>query len=326
MTPSVFRCRTLNPAQVSALFARKVNVINNGSFSSTIQMCSQRLFHSHSKHANAVLLSSHPLKLPLHECDENGRRSSTTSKQRDNELDIHRAVSIIPKYSRFFFSSSTPSKDTGHSKSRLLYQRDPERLLFPRYLVGFNMFHSVYWVWYVVDFVPAVAAKGAFEVNELVGSVGLGLALIMLGGSCLYPRFLVGEISRTQKGNGTIVKCYTLPFVRLETNESATVYPRGKLRIENETARETILKDGKKSLWDVDRHLGIEAEGSRFPLLIAPLPEEVVRETELASILLETDGIDKQRIKKVKKEKRGNDGVLKQKPAWKQQRKRRSKR
>jgi len=185
-----------------------------------------------------------------------------------------------------FFSTKTSGKDIAEEtkeQGELLYQRSPNRLTFPRYLLRFSTLHTGYWIWYVVDFTPAVAAKGAFAVNESIGIFGLGLALFMLAGSCMYPRYLISEIRELDKGE-TLVKHYSLPFVKVE--KVGTRYPAGALKIDGEGDQHQIVSKGKGSIANYNGHLAIKVPNQRFHLLLDPKPDEVKDEVALASLLL----------------------------------------
>eukprot|EP00980_Cylindrotheca_fusiformis_P031269 scaffold26101_cov113-Cylindrotheca_fusiformis.AAC.1 len=85
---------------------------------------------------------------------------------------------------RCFFSSG----ETYDDDQILLYQRNPERNVLPRAAFGFSIFNSTYWLWYVLDFIPAVnntttaaaasssaSAADLYYIHPAVGLGGLAL-------------------------------------------------------------------------------------------------------------------------------------------------------
>jgi len=287
--PFVCRCRALNRTELSSFFARKktTSIGKNESILTACHVGSARIVPAPSNPKNGMMFSSSiPFKLPLvRDFGRNdARHNSSISKgnQRHNQPDIRHP--FPPKQPRCFRTDSTPPE---HPNARLLYQRDPKRLMLPRCLVGLNALQCTYWAWFIVDVVPGLAVKEGFDgISYMAGSMGLVMSLLMLGGSCLYPRLLVGEISKTENDDGTIIKCYTVPLIRLETDDQATVYPRGKLRIENEL-------DQKKFIDGIESHLSIVADDARCPLLFAPMPGEIKRKAELMPLFL-VDSVNEQ--------------------------------
>ena len=182
------------------------------------------------------------------------------------------------KYSQF---STDGSKDINETQDgQLLYRRSANRFNFPRYLLAFSTFQTGYWIWYITDFTPAISAKGVFEVNQSVGGIGLGLSVLMIVGSCIYPRYLISEISLLNKGE-VLIKNLTLPFATAE--KVGKKYPAGTLKVEG-VDRDQLIKKG--SILNYNGHLGISNSNGRFPMLLNPKPDEVMNEASLVSLLL----------------------------------------
>ena len=138
---------------------------------------------------------------------------------------------------RFFSSNSdaaeasnsinNDSDDNKHQYS-LLYQRSPSRSSAPRTTLAFSSFNTLYWTWYTFDFTPSVNAsaheKAAIHqidaetlhlllVDPTMGYIGLGVALLIWGGSLWYPRHLVSAIWK--RGDSLALSTMRLPLVKL---------------------------------------------------------------------------------------------------------------
>ena len=131
-------------------------------------------------------------------------------------------------------SFSTNAQSTSENKTKqtniitsndndftILYKRDPKRTFFPRVLFGSSMVHSAYWLWYVLDFIPAVNAANIemIQVNPSVGYVGFTLSAIMLGAATIYPKYLIGEIAFDTRKQMKCIKCHTFPFMTYERSK-----------------------------------------------------------------------------------------------------------
>jgi hypothetical protein len=170
----------------------------------------------------------------------------------------------------------TPETEPG----KLLYQRSKNRFNFPMYLTAFSTCQMGYWLWYVTEFTAAVAAKTDFEVNYYLGGVGLGLSVIMVVGSCAYPRLLISEIRDLGKGVVSI-KNLTAPFATVD--KVGTTYTAGSLKVDD-VDKEHIIKKG--SIANYRNHLAITRSNSRFPLLLSPSQDDFLREANLVSLLI----------------------------------------
>jgi len=74
----------------------------------------------------------------------------------------------------------------------------------------------MYWIWYLIDFIPLLQASGQFEIDPTLAYTGLGASIAMLCGSVSYPRYLIGELSYSPNVGAFEVKRYTLPFCNLQ--------------------------------------------------------------------------------------------------------------
>ena len=172
------------------------------------------------------------------------------------------------------------------SVTTLLYQRDSKRNLLPKSAFLVSSLNSIYWVWYVVDFVPALNASPIenFHVDPIYGFGGLGLSILIQSAFTLYPLSLVSKISyrapptanhfssnssddrRTKKKKNSIalqkqqeilVWKHTLPL--LQTSSKPLIFPVGGITMDktSETTR-TILEDLGGNIGKFEGHLGLK--------------------------------------------------------------------
>jgi hypothetical protein len=183
-----------------------------------------------------------------------------------------------------YFSTQGANESDGQTlenePGKLLYRRSENRLNVPRYFLAFSTCQMGYWIWYVTEFTAAIASKGVFEVNYYLGGIGLGMSVILMVGSCAYPRHLISEIRDLGKGE-LMIKNHTIPFA--SADKVGSNYPAGSLKIEN-VDKEHIIKKG--SIANYGNHLAITNVNSRFPFLLSPKADDVLKEAELVSLLI----------------------------------------
>lgn len=183
------------------------------------------------------------------------------------------------------FSSLVPSnndadKQEDNDNLRLLYQRDQERNRLPRTSFLVSSLNSIYWIWYVVDFVPAVNASpiDSFHIDPIYGFGGLGLSILIQSAFTLYPLSLVSKIAyRTPASNSVpklddgrgkknstmpqqqdiLVWKHTLPLLR--TSSEPLIFPAGGVGLDK-TAENTrmILEDLGGNIGKFEGFLGLK--------------------------------------------------------------------
>ena len=89
----------------------------------------------------------------------------------------------------------TPVSDSDPTvppKTTLLFDRAPGiGRIVPLLTLTGSGFHSLYWVWYTCDLNPGLV-KAGFEVNEMLGFMGLGVSVFMVAAS-RYFGMCLGE-------------------------------------------------------------------------------------------------------------------------------------
>lgn len=125
-------------------------------------------------------------------------------------------------------NSITNNDSEENTQYSLLYQRSPSRSSAPRATLAFSSFNTLYWTWYTFDFTPSVNAS-AYEkaalhqidaetldlllVDPTMGYIGLGVALLIWGGSLWYPKHLVSAIWK--RGDSLALSTMSLPLVKM---------------------------------------------------------------------------------------------------------------
>jgi len=115
-------------------------------------------------------------------------------------------------------SSKTTStnEDNNKKKTQLLYKSSSA--LIPRGFVSLSSLNFVYWLWYVLDFMPT-AINSQLDVYPELGYTGFVVSVGVFIGSCLYPRYLISEVTMT-KPNKQLptyhVKLHALPFCNVD--------------------------------------------------------------------------------------------------------------
>jgi len=115
------------------------------------------------------------------------------------------------------------NNDKTHSIS-LLYQRNPNRNALPRASFLVSSLNSIYWVWYVLDFIPAVNASpiNDIHINQYYGLGGLALSILIQAAFTLYPSSLVSKIAykTSTDSTSTSTSTSTSASTRINTNNT----------------------------------------------------------------------------------------------------------
>lgn len=180
----------------------------------------------------------------------------------------------------------------------LLYRASPSKATRPRTLLATTTLHTGFWTWYVLDFLPSLAEASAIYnasveksslalenmdavdaglvASEVVavdltgGYIGLGLAIFMSVGACVYPRALISEISR-RDGTGSddgvhggkdviLVKTYSLPMI--QPYKTPAEYAVGDIIIDSSKDVLDIINDHNGDMGKFRGHMAIHAQGS----------------------------------------------------------------
>jgi len=144
---------------------------------------------------------------------------------------------VLPhRITRHLISASTNKQYTGANNFRWLSasasasksnDKQPEIIyksssaLLPRALLSISSLNALYWSWYLYDFMPTMLTSQLNIYPEL-GYIGFTVSIGMFVGSCMYPKYLISEITMQQDnqsytGASYQVKRHTLPFCNMES-------------------------------------------------------------------------------------------------------------
>ena len=169
----------------------------------------------------------------------------------------------------------------------ILYQRDTNRDIMPRASFFVSSLNSIYWVWYVADFIPAVNASPIddLHINSYYGLGGLGLSLFIQAAFTLYPNSLISKIAykssspvstssnnnnnnntpqqrqqqQQQQGDEILVWKNTLPLVR--PSSTPLRYPLGKITMDKASDNvHKILKELGGDMKKFQGHLSLNRD------------------------------------------------------------------
>lgn len=136
--------------------------------------------------------------------------------------------------SRGFSSFSTAKRNDGREEV-VLYERSKDYALL-RSGVGFSSFHTLYWLWYVNDFIPMVNASPMeqLHVDPGLGYIGLAFALSIQSVFFVYPYRLVSKLSYDPQSNNLLLYNHRLPFII--PSETPKEMPPGTLSLNLKSA------------------------------------------------------------------------------------------
>lgn len=172
------------------------------------------------------------------------------------------------------FSSSqttvpTSQKNTIKPLVLPLYKRDEDRILKPRLALGLSALNTTYWLWYTLDFIPAVNASlmENLHIDPNVGWGALGLGIVINAITAIYPSLLISRLDYDPIHNHLLVYRHQLPILTQSTK--ATSYELGDLTIDPTDAElKKILGDMKGDWIKYKGHLALKRKGEFIPLLM----------------------------------------------------------
>ena len=247
------------------------------SFSTTGQLCLQLIMVTNSRCWRSVTASIH---LTLFRATTQKTSLVSFSQTQSQHLRLHSSTSKHAK-------ASSLSSSTRDDQAILLYERDESRNVIPRSLFLFSTINTGYWVWYVIDFVPAISAA-ELQVDASWGYVGLGIGMVSNFVVGLYGTSLVSKILYDAKANNLFVYKHTLPLLR--SSAKPMTYNVGDLMIESSPKDKMMILD--RGIENFQGHLSLKSVRSsgRFnsPLLleIRHAQEVSMNPSLLESILL----------------------------------------
>jgi hypothetical protein len=135
----------------------------------------------------------------------------------------------------------------------------------PRAILGVSTFHSLYWIWYAVDFMPAVNQSPLehLHIDPVVGYVGVFAALFFNMGAAMYPGSLISKIG-IKDGQLCI---FTHSFPTMTQSQKGVAYDFEHVSMDPST-KETQDIVNKGDLQEYRGIVALKAEGRRLPYLL----------------------------------------------------------
>jgi hypothetical protein len=261
---------------------------------------------------------------------QSGKRSIRTSL-------LHSPIHPLQgsDYSCHLFSSLSQQQQEQETNDSgkdtvLLYERDAERNKLPRAAFGFSILNSTYWLWYVLDFIPAVNASPVADlhINPAIGVGGLALGAAINVATGLYPSSLISKLAYNPTSQKWYLWKHDLPWIR--QSSTPVEYPLGSLQLttasssssntqrllQNSTAAAAAAASSSSSYYK--GHLGIKIREQPIPMLLEiresskvldpPLLLQALLDPHALSLLATTRATNDKRFRtrKTKKTKRKN--------------------
>jgi hypothetical protein len=181
---------------------------------------------------------------------------------------------------------SSPTKDD--SSIVVLYQRAKNRAMIMRTTLFMSTFNSVYWVWYNVDFIPAINASRveALHVDPVFGLLGAAVSLLLQAATLAYPRHLMSKLEYNETTQDLTVYMHDIPTTFQSTIGHS--YPLGSLTLG------IASKSAKELVEEQEQFRGpvtINAKGSRMPFIMDLQEDDVALHRRLLPILMTPDRV-----------------------------------
>ena len=228
--------------------------LSTASRSTTMTRCCQLVFQRNLKlqrYALSTLNQQHLVVQPQSSSVVDiGCRRNFSSSQKNPES------SLLPS-----------SNEDGNDDRTLLYERNTSRNMPFQAFFGVSVFNTIYWIWYTVDFVPAVNASPIedLHIDPAVGLGGIGLGLLINSFTVLYPLSTISRLEYSPNQATWYLWGHSFPFLG-PSKGLPKEYPLGDLTMDR-TSKDTlkILTSGLNSYAG---HIGILVKGSKFPYLM----------------------------------------------------------
>jgi hypothetical protein len=129
--------------------------------------------------------------------------------------------------------------------------------------------NTSYWLWYSLDFIPAVNASlvADLHIDPTIGYGALGLGIAINVVTALYPSLLVAKLDYDKTNNRLLLYRYNLPFVNVSS--TPTMCKLGEIKIDtSDSTLKMILQEYKGDWSRFKGHLALREKGRALPLLL----------------------------------------------------------
>ena len=209
-----------------------------------------------------------------------------------------------------FSSSSANIQDTNTKTEVVLYKRPTKRnitILKSSFVTA--TFHTGYWIWYIVDFIPVVNASPMpqLHVDPLIGWTGFIFALAIQAMVMVYPKRLVSQLSLQYPSKGSNknadprILLYTYSWWLLRPASRPTSFQIGQLTLddsklnnEQQTTQSRRKQQQQQPIipFSTKSQLGLKSYNSAIPFLVDVKHDGDLLEPELLwQVLLVSDSV-----------------------------------
>jgi hypothetical protein len=97
----------------------------------------------------------------------------------------------------------------------------------------FSTFHTLYWVWYTFDFLPAVNASPmtVLHVDPMIGVAGIGFALALQSAFMIFPRRLISKLTYRPDEQRICIHTHRLPLMYPSVIKPNASFPVGPPKV-----------------------------------------------------------------------------------------------
>ncbi|KAI2513881.1 hypothetical protein MHU86_664 [Fragilaria crotonensis] len=147
----------------------------------------------------------------------------------------------------------------------VLYQRAKNRVMILRTTFFMSSFNAVYWIWYNVDFIPAInkSEVEAFHVDPVFGLLGLGFSAVVQAATLTYPRHLLSKLEYNETTQDLTVYMHDIPTIFQST--VGHTYPLGSITLD-------IASKSAKELVEAQEYfrgsVPLNVKGSSLPFIL----------------------------------------------------------
>jgi len=151
----------------------------------------------------------------------------------------------------------------------VLYERGTGRDTIARSGLGFSTVHVMYWIWYSVDFVPAVNASPMedLHIDPMISVAGLFISGVLQAIFMAYPTRLLSKLSWKPESRQLLLYNYRLPFIR--PSQTPKTVPVGQVIMDASSAdTQKIVNVLGGDLTKFRGHIGIGKQHQWPPYLL----------------------------------------------------------
>ena len=210
---------------------------------------------------------------------------ASAKRVHQSKLGLRPFASALPSSVHRCLSSSASRAPSKELKSEpeteiIFYEKEPGTLGLVKSGFVVSCFHTIYWIWYCVDFVPTVnaAAMTELHVDPMLPAIGVAFAFAIQAIFTGYPLRLVSKLGWRPSSSQLTIYSHSLPFMK--QSSTPTVKPVGEIRLDPTSVEaQNITTMGNPQ--DFTGMLTIGKPGSFPPYLVHVRDGAELKEPEL---------------------------------------------